>query len=128
MSRKIFIPLKRIVRTHSSYFSYLRTFYGFSFLRYFRIFSSYGLRPFRKIRVTGLKFLVFSEDFIQELYAVDRLLSHLFYQRLKNKVLCGTRGGRRMRLGLPARGQRTRCNAMTSYYFLISGRYGRIAL
>lgn len=96
---------------------------GFSKSRF--LISKYGLPLGAQFSHLHPSFLDFLEDVVQVYFAVGYVADKLVSGNLSRKIRSGSFAGRRLRLGLPSRGQRTRCNAKTSYLFYLRSSHAK---
>jgi small subunit ribosomal protein S13 len=87
--------------------------YGIGLSRAQEIIAKTGVNPDTRVRDLADEDVTALRGFIESNYQVEGDLRRLESMNIKRLVDIGTYRGRRHRLGLPVRGQRTRTNART---------------
>jgi small subunit ribosomal protein S13 len=91
----------------------LRYIYGIGPTRSKQILASTGVNPDTRVKDLSDSDIVALREAIESDYQVEGDLRRLESMNIKRLMDIGTYRGRRHRLGLPVRGQRTRTNART---------------
>lgn len=87
--------------------------YGIGLTRSKEILASTGVNPDTRVRDLSDADVATLREAVEENYQVEGDLRRLESMNIKRLMDIGTYRGRRHRLGLPVRGQRTRTNART---------------
>lgn len=87
--------------------------YGIGLTRSKEILAATGVNPDTRVKDLGDTDVAALRNEIEENYQVEGDLRRLETMNIKRLIDIGTYRGRRHRMGLPVRGQRTRTNART---------------
>ncbi|MGL5922605.1 30S ribosomal protein S13 [Chroococcidiopsis sp.] len=87
--------------------------YGIGLTRSKEILATTGVNPDTRVKDLGDADVAALRNEIEENYQVEGDLRRLETMNIKRLIDIGTYRGRRHRMGLPVRGQRTRTNART---------------
>ena len=87
--------------------------YGIGLTRSKEILAATGVNPDTRVKDLGDADIAALRNEIEENYQVEGDLRRLETMNIKRLIDIGTYRGRRHRMGLPVRGQRTRTNART---------------
>lgn len=109
MARIAGVDLPRDKRVEIS----LRYIYGIGPTRSKEILASTGVNPDTRVKDLSDSEVAALREAVEENYQVEGDLRRLESLNIKRLMDIGTYRGRRHRLGLPVRGQRTRTNART---------------
>lgn len=109
MARLVGVDLPREKRVEIA----LTYIFGIGRTRSQAILAATGIDPNKRVHELGDVELVALRDFIEANYQVEGDLRREVTADIRRKIETGSYQGRRHRMGLPVRGQRTKTNART---------------
>lgn len=109
MARLVGVDLPREKRVEIA----LTYIFGIGRTRSQAILAATGIDPNKRVHELGDVELVALRDFIEANYQVEGDLRREVTADIRRKIEIGSYQGRRHRMGLPVRGQRTKTNART---------------